>query len=351
MGFRSTLDSLLQALIEGVPFDMASGESIKFLPAVNDRGSMEIGNATVGMDLKVWLGAAGGYVLFNTGDSKLTLSSVTLEGDGFTMSNATFTGNTALGNTAITGTTTLDGNTTLSNGTLTGANHLSTRYELQWTAGERGLPGIPADATSNTISVLAATDPMFEITGTNSASAQVTVLNTGGILLTTAGADDDQMILGPHTTASLSGWKSAAWNTAKSPEWECRIQAGADIVNSIIWAGLKLTDTPVVTTDINQVYFRYETTANAGAWTFVSSINNVDTVTNTGIAVANAAPFHLKIAIDSSRIARAYINGTLVHTTAALITNIDLLPFIGVQTTDVAAASLAVRGQAISKAF
>ena len=359
MSSRSALDSLLSALIEGWPFDLDSGESIKFLPAVNDRGFFQIGNGAKDFDVKIFLGGAGSYVLFDSGGSKVTFSGIALELGNTTLGNTTITGNTnmtgdmnVVGNSSFTGGVGISGNTFLdaASGSLTGFNVLSTRYELKWTAGERGKPGIAADAVENTTATFAITDPMFEVTGTNAVSASVSVVNTGGILLTTAGAANDQVILGPHSTSSLSGW-AAAWNTSKSPVWECRVEAGADIVNSIIWAGLKLTSTPVATTDEEQVFFRYETAANANAVLFISSIANTDVSTNTGVAVANGTALHFQIWIDGSRIARAYINGTLVHTTAALTADTDLIPFVGVQSKDAAAASLLVRGQSISKDF
>lgn len=352
MSSRSSLDGLLSALIEGWPFDLDAGESIKFVPAVHDRGYFQIGTGSKDFDVKIYLGATSSYVLFDVGASSLTLEGIT-----FNWANTTIVGNfnttgdvNVTGNSSFTGGFSIAGNTNLDSGSLTGFNALSTRYELQWTAGAHGKPGLAADATDNTTATFAITDPLFEVTGTNAVSASVSVVNTGGILLTTAGAASDQVILGPHSTASLSGW-AAAWNTAKSPTWECRVQAGADIVNSIIWAGLKLTSDPTVATDDDQVFFRYETAANANAVLFVSSIADTDVSTNTGVVVANGTALHFKIAIDGSRVARAYINGTLVHTTGALTANTDLIPFIGIQSKDAAAASLVVRGAAISKDF
>lgn len=357
MGFRSTLDSLAQALLEAVPFDMASGESIKFVPAVNDRGYVQFGTGSTDWDVQIFLGGAGSYVLFDSGNSTVTFSGITLNVSSSTLTNTTLAGNTALGNTVVTGnatvtgTTTLNGNTVLSNGSLTGANHLSARHELKWTAGERGKPGIAADATDNTTATFAITDPLFMVSGTNCVSACVGCDTTGGITLTTTGAADDQVILEPHSTSYLSGWRCCSWLSNTSVEWECKLKTGADIVNSIIWAGLKLTNTPVATTDENQVFFRYETAANANAILVVSSIANTDTSTNTGVVLANATAVDLKISIDASRVARAYINGALVLTTAALTTNISLIPVIGIQTKDAAAASMTVRGAAISKAL
>jgi hypothetical protein len=246
---------------------------------------------------------------------------------------------------------TIGGNTALTGAsTLTGFNRQSTtRYELFWNAGERGKPGITADATSATPATLAGTDPLFEVTGTNSTSALCTRLSTGGLLLTTAAAAGDRMILGPHTTADLSPWKSTAWLTQNGVEWECVLKGGTDIVNSVIWAGLKLTSASAVSTDDDAVFFRYETVANGGAWLAHSSIATTDAVANSAVLFANDVSAHLKITIDGSRIAKFYVNGSLITTTGALTSAVSLIPFIGVEAVDAAAVSLGVRGQSISK--
>ena len=78
-----------------------------------------------------------------------------------------------------------------------------------------------------------------------------------------------------------------------------------------------------------------------------------DTTTNTTVTVAAATSYHFKIAVDSDRIARLYINGVLAATsTAALKANIDLIPYIGVHTiTGAAAKAVTVRGLKVSKDF
>lgn len=347
--FRGTLDSLKQALVEGWPFDLASGEVLKFLPAVDNQGSIEIGNGTTDMDLKVFMGSSGYYVLFDVSAARVYMTNVNLDVQDLTVNGelAVTSNLTQAGNTEFHGEVMASGAATIQ-----GFNKLTPdRYELKWVAGERGKPGIPADAVDNTTATFAVTDPLFEITGTNGASALCTRDTTGGITLTTATTGNDQMILGPHTETNLSPWKSTAWLTNTSVEWETVLKTGADIVNSIIWAGLKLTSTPTVATDDDQIFFRYETTVNGNQWQLVSSRGGTDTTTNTTVAVANSTAVHLRISIQDDLTAKCYINGTLVNTAAALVTNKSLIPFIGIQTKDAAAAAVTVRGQAISKAI
>lgn len=233
---------------------------------------------------------------------------------------------------------------------VTGFNALSNRFELKWIPGAgRGKPGIAGDAVDNTTATFAITDPMFMVSGTNCVSSCVTFDATGGILLTTTAAAGDEVILDAHSLANLSAWKTTSWLSNTEIQWECLIKTGADIVNSVIWAGLKLTNTPVVATDDDQVYFRYETVANGAFWTVVDSIADSDVVTQTTVAVANSTAAHLKIAIAGDRTAKCYINGALVRTTAALATNKSFIPVLGIQAVDAAVVSATVRGIAISK--
>lgn len=229
---------------------------------------------------------------------------------------------------------------------------INSRYRLVWVAGQRGKPGINADIQNAAESVRMITDPDFEILGTNGTSALCTFNVEGGIILTTAAVAADQMILAPHLDADQSGWSQITWGTDQQTRWECDIRMGASIVDVIAWAGLKLTSTSVIATDADQVYFRYEEGQNSGKWLAVDSIGGVDVSTDAGVTVAINTDYHLVIEIDSARIARFYINGTLVRTTAALTTAVDLIPYIAIEVQGGVAGAkvLRVRGQAISRA-
>ncbi|HUS38153.1 MAG TPA: hypothetical protein VMX74_01815, partial [Pirellulales bacterium] len=65
-----------EALVGGDLADLASGESMKLIPQVNDQGSFVFGSATKDMDVKVFLGGDGSYALFDSGAKALTLSGV-----------------------------------------------------------------------------------------------------------------------------------------------------------------------------------------------------------------------------------------------------------------------------------
>lgn len=233
--------------------------------------------------------------------------------------------------------------------TLTGFNALSSRYELSWQAGQRGKPSINADIQNAAEATRMIADPQFEVLGTNSTSALSTYYAEGGITFTTAGADNDQMILVPHLDANQSAWEQVTWGTDQETIWECAVRTAATITSMTIWAGLKLTNTSVTATDNDQAFFRYAAATNSGKWQAIHSIGGTDTATDTGIAVAASTTYRLRVAIDASRIARFYVNGTLVSTSTALTDATDLKPYIGVQANTGAARVLYIIGQAISR--
>jgi len=231
---------------------------------------------------------------------------------------------------------------------------MNNRYRLTWTAGQRGKPGINGDIQDAAEATRMVADPDFEILGTNSTSALSTFAAEGGITITTDVLAADQMILAPHLDANQSGWTQVTWGTDQSTRWECRLRTGASIADAIIWAGLKLTNTAVTITDANQVFFRYEEGVVTGNWQAIDSIANVDNAVDSSVTVAINTDYHLVIEIDSARLARFYIDGVLISTSAALTTAVDLIPYIGVevQAGGVAGAkAVTVRGQAISRSF
>ena len=224
----------------------------------------------------------------------------------------------------------------------------------------------------------------FEVLGTNMTSALSTFATTSaGILMTTAGADEDQAILAPHLdtagTAQLqSAWSGTMWGTENQVDWECSIMLPA-IDNQKVWAGLKLTNDQVIATDANQAFFKFQTDAtNSEAFTdftklhFVHSIGGTDFISQLPITVAANTPYHLKIKIDSARKATIFVNGiqynvanvagstggtavtevqpsALAVKTAALTDDTNLIPYIGIEAGAAAAEALNVHYTAISR--
>lgn len=224
------------------------------------------------------------------------------------------------------------------------------RYSLRWQGGQRGKPGINADINSATEAVREIADPDFEILGTNAVSSCSTYATDGGITLTTTTASSDQVILVPHLDSNQSAWNTVLWPTSKSLVYEAQIKTGSSLASVVIWCGLKLTNTHVAATDDDQVFVRFESGTNNDEFQVISSIAGVDTTTDTNIAPTVSTGYNIRIVLNSSRVAKVYINGTLVVTTAAL-SSVNLIPYVGVQTLTTAAKVVGVRSQAISRLY
>lgn len=213
----------------------------------------------------------------------------------------------------------------------------------------------------------------FEILGTNASDDDVTFSATvGGIQMQTDGGDNDQIIVLPHLDTNQTAWANVNWGTENQTEWECSIRTDSTITNMAFWAGLKLTNTAVYATDADQIYFLYATDDDMGALTTnanlhaVYSVGGTDYITNLGIAVAANTNYHLKITIDSSRRASVFVNGTQYSLTSAttaggvltgtgatkslaLTNDIDLIPYVGLQSLSAAANTLTLSYEAISR--
>ena len=203
----------------------------------------------------------------------------------------------------------------------------------------------------------------FEILGTNASKDDVSFSSTeGGIQLQTDGADNDQVIVLPHLDTDQTAWSGIKWGTENQVEWECAIRTGSSIADTSFWAGLKLTNVPVYATDADQAYFLYASDDDQGALTtnanlhFVYSVGGTDYITDLGIVVAaatsgNVGIYKLRIVIDNNRQVAIYVNGVqygLVTTSTAggatqstkttlsnaLTNDINLIPYVGVQTLD-----------------
>ena len=258
------------------------------------------------------------------------------------------------------------------------------RYYLEeWFTKKPGLNAVAIiDPNADSASDLAAfviANRDFETLGTNMTTALTTFSAThGGILMTTAGADQDQAILLPHLDTNQTAWSGTKWGTENSVEWECSISLPA-IDNQKVWAGLKLTNDQLVATDNNQIFFKFQTDAtNSEAfsdftyWHLVHSIGGTDYISQIPVTVAADTPYHLKIVIDSDRKATCFINGVQYNVTstagstggtavtavqpgvaaaktAALTNDTDFIPYIGIEAGAAAAEAINVHYQSISR--
>ena len=223
-------------------------------------------------------------------------------------------------------------------------------------------PGINADIDQvSTVEVQRALNRNWEALGTNMTTALCTFATTsGGVLATTAGADQDQAILTPHLDTAATAWAGTLWGTENQVHFETSIMLPA-LDNQKVWAGLKLTNDQLVATDDDQIFFKFQTDAtNSEAfttfanWHVVHSIGGTDHISALPIAVAANTPYHLKIEIDSDRKATAFVNGVqynltstagstggtsvtavqpgvAVTKTAALTNDVDFIPYVGIE--------------------
>ena len=234
-------------------------------------------------------------------------------------------------------------------------------------------PCINADVQNGAEATRMIANSDFEVLGTNMTSALATFPGThAGIKLTTAGADNDQAIVAPHLDTNQSAWTGCKWGTENQVEWETAVTTGSEITTQSFWAGLKLTNTGVYATDANQAYFLYASDDDQGALTtnanlhFVYSVAGTDYITDLGVAVAADTCYKLKISFDSDRKVSIFVNGeqySLALTevaggplsgkgtvkSLAMTDDIDLIPYVGLQSHDGSADHIYLHYEAINR--
>ncbi len=243
---------------------------------------------------------------------------------------------------------------TLQNGAIY-TNSLANRSEL--TERFEKTPILNADilitATAPTLAQMALiwrANVNFEVAGTNMTTALCTHSTGGGIVLTTAGADEDQAFLQAHSDSLATSWFTQDYGTDDRVIFETTIQTGAAITAQIIHAGLLLTNDNVVVTDAEQAFVRYEAGVNDGQFQLITSDNGTDTTTDLNVTVAVTTSYHIKLVINGDRDVTVFINGVLVGRVAAAVgTGHDLIPFIGIEASATATKALTVRNLRVSK--
>lgn len=191
----------------------------------------------------------------------------------------------------------------------------------------------------------------FEILGTNAANADVTYYAEGGINIATHGGASDSTIILPHLDAAQSAWTGVTWGSDQQTMWGCHIRIPTALTEKTIWCGLKLTNTPVIATDNDQAFFRFQQGTDTN-WQVITSNNGTDTQYDTGVAVAISTEYRFWIVIDASRVPHYFINGVEVSGTAAtaLKDTTDYIPYVGLlSSTNATVKALILRNQWISR--
>jgi hypothetical protein len=211
----------------------------------------------------------------------------------------------------------------------------------------------------NSVNGLLAANQNFIVAGTNMTSALSTFADGGGVTLTTAGASADSAILLANTNTGQSTWGTVKLNTNDRPGFGGVIKTGASIASVTLWAGLKLTDTPVVATDADQAFFRYEAGVDTN-WQFVWSVAGEDYQFDTGIEVAASTSYSFWIYIAADRKPRLAIASGVKNpaelvpgmpSTQYMTADIDLKVFVGALAGAAAAKALTVRLLGASKDY
>ena len=71
MSARNVFRRFVAALKAGEQADLASGDTMEFLPAVDDQGAVNFGDGTTDMDVKIFLGSTTASVEFDVGNSRV----------------------------------------------------------------------------------------------------------------------------------------------------------------------------------------------------------------------------------------------------------------------------------------
>jgi len=216
-------------------------------------------------------------------------------------------------------------------------------------------PALNADIQNAAEATREIVDTEFEILGTNASSDDATISTSGGVTIETDGADNDFVVILPHLDASQSAWATTLWDTAKSPSFETTIETGASVASTEIWAGFKLTNVFLETTDDDQAYFFYDSVTTS--WKFITSRAGTDTIYTVPLdicpAVAASTLYRLRIEVYSDRTCMGFINDRPIRATnfAALTSLTTLKPYVGVMAAAAAAKKITVKYIEVGRAL
>lgn len=191
-----------------------------------------------------------------------------------------------------------------------------------------------------------ANDTLEVKAGTNATSALCTFSDGGGITLTTATASADQEYIGTRVASNQSGPANWKWNTNDELAMYCRIKTGASIASVRIFCGFFLTIAApfAETTDADAVFVTFNDSVNSGKWQGNLNASNTDYTADLGVAVAASTTYDMEFHLDRDRKVHFFINGDEKgYISTAATANIDLLPFVGVETRAAAAKAITLR--------
>lgn len=225
----------------------------------------------------------------------------------------------------------------------------------------------PGTVNQAAVRLLSAANLNLMAAGTNMTSALSTFGSAGGVTLTTAGANNDQALLVPASVNSGGTFiteiggstgtstPTSPWLTNKSLKFEAIINLSS-VANVRLVAGFKLTNTPTLATDDDQVYIGFDTGSSVTATRFrrVHSVAGTDfdvAESTGGFTVAAATDYRLSIDLDANRVPTFFINGRQIGIGSALTNSCGLMPVIGLQALTGAAKAMTIKRVRLERAL
>lgn len=194
-----------------------------------------------------------------------------------------------------------------------------------------------AFSTQTIIRDYTAASKEWMLSGTNAADANSILYTTGGISLTTAGANNDQMIVSPLVINSVQqgGWGSTNWTPDRMPKLSLSLAFAAAITSVRAIFGLKLTTALDYSTDADHAMFVFDTAVGT-AWQCYSRVATVDQNVGAAGNFLKSSPqlltrYDLEIAIDSYRRPIFSIDGVAVGVGPQLTSTAAFKPVFAIQ--------------------
>jgi hypothetical protein len=197
--------------------------------------------------------------------------------------------------------------------------------------------------------VVATSEKLFLLTGTNAAIGGATKPVKGGVKLATAGADNDQIMLAAVAASDARN----VIRPASMIRFDSLVMFGVitEIIASLGLSELITDPSPTVTAgegalflfDPLQAVATGLTAAQHANWILAHKVDGVDTFTATDIPVVANVDYSLSVQIGADLKAGFYINGALVGTGPALTSGDSVSAFVAIQATEAAAKNVELR--------
>ena len=202
------------------------------------------------------------------------------------------------------------------------------------------------------MALILAANPDWEVLGDGATTALVTHATGGGLKLQTDTTSEDQTYVTNHKIKTNTFVTGIDLATQDQVAYFAKIMTGPAITLQTIFHSLRLTMPAAafdITTDADRIEIYYQASTSAN-WQCGYSVAGTDYTLDSGVKVALSTSYTLGVFIDASRMPHFSIDGDEVAVgTNAMTTNIDLLPFTGIETNTGAAKYMFLRNVALSK--